>query len=75
MRMIISGEQPFSVLGHSFMVSPSKEQYTLSYSANGVDYTDYEEATPANENLSVYDIPSSCYFKLKGNKSDVVVSY
>ena len=71
----VNGENAFQVLAHSFSVSPSAQGYTLQYSANGVDYTDYEEDTPANENLIVNGIGKFMFFKLKGNSSSVDVQY
>lgn len=73
--MLVTGENPFQVTAHSFAVSPSKEGYTLNFSADGVNYTAYSEATPANENLIVNGIPKCVYFKLIGNKSDVTIKY
>ena len=74
-RIKITGEQPFQVLGTSFAVSPSAEGYTLNYSANGVEYTAWEEATPANEVLVVNGVAKLMYFKLVGNASDVDINY
>lgn len=74
-RIKITGEQPFQVLATSFAVSPSAEGYTLNYSANGVEYTAWEEATPANEVLVVNGVAKLMYFKLVGNASDVDINY
>lgn len=74
-RLKITGEAPFQVLAHSFAISPSTEGYTLNYSANGVQYTPWEEATPANENLVVNGVAKMMYFKLVGNASDVDITY
>lgn len=76
MRLKITGEQPFQIPGaHSMGVSPSREGYTLQYSADGIDYTDWEEATPADENLFVINFPKFAFFKLKGNNGEVTVIY
>ena len=74
-RIKITGEQPFQVLATSFAVSPSAEGYTLNYSANGVEYTAWEEATSANEVLVVNGVAKLMYFKLVGNASDVDINY
>lgn len=74
-RLKITGEQPFQVLAHSFAVSSSEDGYTLEYSANGVDYTEWDEATPANETLVVNGIAKMMYFRLKGNTSEVDITY
>lgn len=70
-----TGETPFSVLANSFMVSPSAEGYTLEFSADGQNYTAWDEPTPANENLVVTNVPQECYYRLKGNKSTVTIKY
>lgn len=74
-RLKIKGEQPFQILAHSFAVSPSAEGYTLNYSANGEEYTAWEEATPANEVLVVNGVAKLMYFKLVGNQSDVEINF
>lgn len=75
MRIKVNGEDAFQVLAHSFGVSPSSEGYTLQYSADGITYTDWEEETPANENLFVINVPKYTFFKLDGNSSDVIIVY
>ena len=74
-RIKVTGEQPFQILAHSFAVSPSAEGYTLNYSANGEEYTAWEEATPANEVLVVNGVAKLMYFKLVGNQSDVEINF
>ena len=74
-RMIVNGENQFQVLAHSFAVSPSAEGYTLNYSADGITYSAWDEATPANEVLVVNGIAKEMYFKLVGNASNVNITY
>lgn len=74
-KLKITAEAPFQILAHSFGVSPSEDGYTLQYSADGYDYTDWEEATPAEENLFVINVPKFAYFKLKGNSGEVTICY
>lgn len=74
-RIKVKGEQPFQILAHSFAVTPSSEGYTLNYSANGEEYTAWEEATPANEVLVVNGVAKLMYFKLVGNQSDVEINF
>ena len=74
-RIKITGEQPFQILATSFAISPSAEGYTLNYSANGVEYTAWEEATPANEVLVVNGVAKLMYFKLVGNASELDINY
>lgn len=73
--MKINGEAPFQVTAHSFGVSASNDGYTLNYSADGVSWTAWSSATPANEVLFVVDVPKSCYFKLVGNHSEVIITF
>ena len=75
MILQIQGEKPFQVLAHSFSVSPSSEGYTLQYSADGINWTDYETAVPADETLVVNDCAFGQYIKLSGNNSNVTVIY
>lgn len=75
-KIKVNGEAAFQIsVAHSMGVSPSAEGYTLNYSADGFDYTAWEEATPANENLFVINFPKGAYFKLVGNQSEVTVTY
>lgn len=74
-KLTINGEAAFQVLSHSFSVSPSSEGYTLQYSANGTEWTDYDEPVPADENLVVVNCAFGQYIKLSGNNSEVTVIY
>lgn len=71
----INGEDAFQVLSHSFSVSPSNEGYTLQYSANGIDWTDYDEPVPAGETLICNGTAFGQYIKLDGNQSEVTIIY
>lgn len=75
MKINISGEQPFQVLAHSCIISPSNEDYVLQFSADGITYSDWDETVPAGENCMVVNFAKFTYFKLSGNNSDVIVSY
>lgn len=66
MKQKIESNPSFQVLSHSFSVSPSNQEYTLQYSANGIDWTDYEETIPADENLIVNDCAYGQYIRLDG---------
>lgn len=66
MKQKIESNPSFQVLSHSFSVSPSSQEYTLQYSADGINWTDYEEAIPADENLVVVDCAYGQYIKLDG---------
>ena len=75
MQLKINGSNPFQIRAHSFTVSPSAEGYTLEYSADGINYTAYEEAVPANETLIVNGVAYEQYIRLNGNNSEVTVTY
>lgn len=73
--MKVQGENVFGVPTTSFAVSGSESGYTLNYSADGIQFTAYEEATPANEVLLVNGVAKGMSFKLVGNTSDVYIQY
>lgn len=75
MTLKISGETPVQILAHSFIVSQSESGYTLNYSGDGITWTPYSEATPANEDLNVFGIAWGTYIKLVGNTSEVVINF
>lgn len=72
----INGEEPFSVLAHSFAIGHTSNGYTLMYSAGDNNFTAWEEATPANETMVVNDIAKGMIFYLSGNTDDnVIIKY
>lgn len=75
MQVKISGETPLQILSHSCIISPSNEGYTFQYSADGVNYTNWDSATPANENCMVVGLAYGSYIRLSGNASEVVINY
>lgn len=74
-KKIIRGEEPFSVLAHSFSVGHSSSGYTLMYSAGDDNFTAWEEPTPANETLIVNNIAKGMIFYLSGNTDSVLIKY
>ena len=58
---------------NQFIVGPSANGYTLAYSADGVNFTEYTEATRAGENLIVNGVPQYAWCKLVGNEGEVDV--
>lgn len=70
----VIGETPFQVAAHSFGAY-SNAGYTLAYSVDGVNYTAYEEATPAGENLFVNGVPKDAFFCLSGNTGTATITY
>ena len=74
-KMTINGEQPFSVLAHSFAVGQTSNGYTLMYSAGDGNFTAWSAATPSNETLIVNGIAKGMIFKLSGNTDEVIIKY
>ena len=62
----LEADASFQVLSHAFSVSPSQNAYTLQYSADGIDWTDYDEEIPADETLVVNDCAYGQFIKLDG---------
>lgn len=75
MTVKITGATPFQVLAHSCVISPSEDGYTLNYSADGINYTAWDEATPANETLMVNGLAYGTYLMCSGNTSQLVINY
>lgn len=73
MKIIVSDEQVFKVAKNQVAIGPSASGYTLAYSADGVNFTEYSTATPASENLIVNGVVQYSYLKLVGNEGEVVV--
>ena len=71
----VNGEQPFSILAHSFCVGQTSNVYTLMYSVGDGNFTAWEEATPSNETLIVNGIAKGMIFKLSGNTDEVIIKY
>lgn len=69
----IIGEERFKSIGDCFAVAPTESGYTLAYSADGVHFTQYDEATPAGENLIVNGCVPFMWFKLVGNTGEAVI--
>ena len=74
MKAIVHNEEPFKVLNSSVTIGFSTSGYTLAYSANGSQFTNYTEATPANEVLIVNGLTRYSWLKLVGNSGDVEVT-
>lgn len=69
----ISGEELFQIPSDKFIIGATASGYTLNYSADGVSWTAWEEATAANDNQVVVNIPFNTYCKLAGNTSNDVL--
>lgn len=75
MTQIISGENGVQVQAHSCIIGPSNEGYTLNYSADGINWTEYDEAVPEGENLIINGMAWGTYIMLVGNQSDVTINW
>ena len=73
MQIKVLDQERFKVAKNQFIVGPSANGYTLAYSADGVNFTEYTEATPAGENLIVNGVPQYAWCKLVGNEGEVDV--
>lgn len=74
MQVKVSGETPFKVLKDKVAIGPTTNGYTIAYGVDGVNFTAYSEATPANENLIVTGLQQYMWLKLSGNTdTDVTV--
>lgn len=73
MRILINKEEAKQIGAHSFSVAPTTGGFTIAYSADGISFTNYSEATPANEVLLVNGCPKNAWWKLVGNVDDNVV--
>ena len=72
----VIGEERFRYLGINgrFILSASTDSYTLNYSADGVTWTAWGEATPAGDNLIVTNAVTGMYFKCVGLGASTKIS-
>lgn len=73
MKITVIDEQVFKVAKNQMTIGPSASGYTLAYSADGSNFTNYTEAVPAGENCIVNGVPQYTFCKLVGNSGNVVV--
>lgn len=76
MQIKINGEQPFQTIGNGFGASPSNEDTVLQYSADGYEYTDWEDGEiPAGKTIMVTNCFSRClYFRFKNNNTELTIN-
>jgi hypothetical protein len=72
-KVIVNQEVPFQIFAHTFAIAPTTAGYTLYYSADGKNYTAWDEGTPADENCVVTNAALGMYFYLDGNTDNNVV--
>lgn len=70
----INGEAAFQVLSTAFAIHADGE-FTLQYSADGKNFTDWTEATPQGETCVVNNVANGMYFKLKNNTGNATITY
>lgn len=75
MRLEVKNEDVFTVPGKNHFGVGGTSSYTLAYSSDGVKWTNWSEATPANENLIVSNCPANFLWKLVGHSGTVWVTY
>lgn len=75
MEKTIVGEEKFQVLANSFSIGPAREETYLMYSADGRNYTKWEDKIPANENLVVNGISNGMWFYMKNNKTNRILKW
>ena len=72
----ITGEEIYQTINGNFSLSPSTETCTLQYSADAINWTDWDEEIPANETLIVTGLPlTHIFFRLKGNNSTLTLNF
>lgn len=71
----VLGEEVFQVEAANFAISPSASGYTLNYSADGVNFTPWEEITDADKTQVVACAARGMYYKLVDNISEVTICY
>ena len=69
----VNREESFQIPSDKFIIGASTSGYTLNYSADGVTWTAWEEATPTNYNQVVIGLPTNSYVKLVGNNTDNIL--
>lgn len=66
----VFGEEPFTALNGTVMISPSNEDYYLEYSADGQNFARWEDKVPAGEPLMIIGNQiNHAILRLAGNKS------
>lgn len=73
MQIKVNGETPFQILAPAFCIAATSAGYTLNYSADGVTYTPWAEATSQDVNQPVINSVPGMYYFLENNADDNVV--
>lgn len=73
MQITVTGENKFKAQKNQFMVGQTEGGYTLQYSADGENWTDYPEDIPASEDLIVNGAMQYGWYRLSGNEGEVKI--
>lgn len=72
MQGTISGENAFKCIKSTFAIGPTTNGYNLNYSVDKVNWTSWQDDTPANETLIVNGATPLMWFRLEGNTDENV---
>lgn len=75
MEKIIKGEEKFQVLATEFVLGPSNQEYYLYYSADGINYTKWEDKVPAKETLIVNQAVCGMWYYCKYNQTKLLLKW
>ena len=74
MQAIVSGEKPFKSINNSIAIGPSSSGYVLNFGVNpDGPWTQWDQASPADECVVVSGVQRYMWFFLEGNTDDVEV--
>lgn len=76
MKLIVNGEEPFKAPAPRFVIGQTSAGYTLEYGVDGENFTPWDEASEAEQDVVVTNAVPGMFIKLTGNAdSEVVVRY
>ena len=73
--MLVKQNQVFSVPAEAFTIGVSTTPYTLQYSADGVNFSDYKTQIPADEVVLIGIAPKFVHWRLNGASDNVIVKW
>ena len=76
MKMTVNGQDPFIAPAPRFAIGQTSAGFTLEYSVDGENFTEWDEATDASTDVVVSNAVPGMFMRLKGNAdSGVEVMY
>ena len=76
MKMIVNGEEPFRAPAPRFVIGQTSAGYTLEYGVDGENFTPWDEASEAVQDVVVNNAVPGMYIRLSGNTdTGVIVTY